>query len=203
MPLRDSYLAAARKATEVVGWALEAGIAHLSAFGVSRENIAQRPRHEVCWLHEALLQFCQAAHLVPGARLHVFGDAAALPSYVPGRDVLGALQEAQEERPARLVVHVGVNYSSQAELDALVRAIGANGIGTVSAAPERYLLSAGLPQVDLVVRTGGDQRLSGFLPFQTAYAELWFTPTFWPELRHEEFLTALAWYAEQDRRFGE
>jgi undecaprenyl diphosphate synthase len=69
--------------------------------------------------------------------------------------------------------------------------------------PERHLLSAGVPAVDLVVRTGGQRRLSGFLPLQTAYAELWFTDALWSELTREAFHGALAWYAGQERRLGE
>lgn len=201
--LQAGYLAAADKALEVVGWCIQAGIRHLSAFGVSRENIERRPAEEICWLHQALLRFCRGVSELSDATLHLFGDAAALPDFVPGRHEFVRLQKRHCALDARLAVHVGINYSSHAELAAALKAVATNGIDAVAAAPDGFMLSAGVPPVDLIVRTAGQQRLSGFLPFQTAYAELWFTPTLWPEFQREEFSRALAWYAQQERRFGE
>ena len=201
--VEEGYLAAADKALEVIDWCLRAVVRHLSAFGVSRENIAQRPVNEVRWLHKALLRFCNIVSSHHEACLHLFGDASGLPSYLPERDELIRLQDASSTRDAQLVVHVGVNYSGQAELATLIRAVRKHGLSAVETSPEEFALSAGLPPVDLVVRTGGQQRLSGFLPLQTAYAELWFTPTYWPDFEREEFQDALAWFARQERRFGE
>lgn len=201
--IERGYLAAATKALEVVEWCLDAGVRHLSAFGVSRENIARRPHDEINWLHQALVLFCRGVVAMPRVHLHVFGEAAALPDFVPAREELIRLQQDPCAEVARLVVHVGVNYSGQAELAAVMQAVRDHGFDAVAAAPEDFILSSGLPPVDLVIRTAGGQRLSGFLPLQTAYAELWFTSTLWPELEREEFVHALAWYARQERRFGE
>jgi short-chain Z-isoprenyl diphosphate synthase len=202
--VEHAYLAAATKALEVVSWCLDAGVRHLSAFGVSQENIARRPHEEIIWLHEALLSFCRGVRQMPRVGLHLFGEAATLPAFVPARAELARFQRSPSTTSgARLVAHVGVNYSGQAEFAAVIRAIREHGLDAVAASPEAFILSSGLPRVDLVIRTAGEQRLSGFLPFQTAYAELWFTPTFWPELGRDEFDRALAWYARQDRRFGE
>ena len=198
-----AYLSAADKALETVDWCAEAGVAHLSAFGVSQENIARRPMEDVLALHEALLRFCRGVVGMPGTALHLFGDPARLPATVPGREELIRLRCCSGPQGAPLVVHVGVNYSGQAELTAALDAARARGIEAVAAAPAAFTLSAGVPPVDLVVRTAGQQRLSGFLPFQTAYAELWFTSTLWPELGRAEFLRALDWYARQERHFGE
>jgi short-chain Z-isoprenyl diphosphate synthase len=200
---RDGYLAGAARAVEVIAWCREAGIRHVSAFGVSQENIARRPSDELCWLHEALVQFCEAAQTLPDVALHLFGEPTGLPDGVPGRDALIALQRALPPADAPLVVHVGANYSSGAEVAALLRAVETHGVTEVARAPGDFLLSAGVPPLDLVLRTGGQQRLSGFLPFQAAYAELWFTGTLWAELGRDEFLTALDWYARQERRLGE
>lgn len=197
----EAYLLGAARAVEAVRWCRAAGVAHVSAFGVSQENIALRPRDEVCGLHTALLHFCEEVRRVPGVTLHVFGEPEKLPDFIPERAALAALQRPDERGGTGPVVHIGVNYSSRAELAAVARALG--GGAALNDAPERYLLSAGVPPVDLVVRTGGQQRLSGFLPLQTAYAELWFTDTLWPAVGHAEFMRALAWYAHQERRLGE
>jgi undecaprenyl diphosphate synthase len=199
----DAYDLAARKAVEAVRWCLDLGVTHLSAFGVSQENIALRPRDEVVMLHDSLLRFCEEVGTVAGARLRLFGDIAGLPRDLPASPRLVALAERTGTGPARLIVHVGINYSAQAEVAQLLRAVQAHGTETVALKPADHLLSAGVPPVDLMVRTGGCQRLSGFLPLQTAYAELWFSETLWPELTRVEFERALAWYARQERRMGE
>jgi len=196
--IQQAYLAAADKALEVVAWCREARVAHVSAFGVSQENIVRRPRDELRWLHSALVYFCECVVRLPDTGLQLFGEATALASDVPERDELIRLQR-EAEPGGSLLVHVGVNYSSRADLEALRR----NGLGKIDGTPDRFLLSANVPAVDLVVRTGGHRRLSGFLPVQTAYAELWFTDTLWPDLTHGEFRSALAWYARQERHFGE
>jgi len=199
----DGYLRAAEKAVDLVRWCVGVGVAHVSAFGVSQENIALRPRDEVRSLHVALLHFCDAIERLPGIGLHLFGDAAALSAYVPGRDRFIGMAGRGTSAGARLVVHVGINYSAHAEVGSVLRAVAVRGLEAVARAPEEFSLSAGLPPVDLVIRTGGQRRLSGFLPFHTAYAELWFTDTLWPSFTRDEFDDALEWYARQERHFGE
>jgi len=203
MSVQEGYLAGTAKALEGVDWCLEAGVRHLSAFGISRENIERRPMSEVDWAHQAVLRFCRAVRDHPDVRLHVFGEPSTLPPFLAERDEFMRLQDNDDTVDARLVVHAGVNYSAQAELASLTQVAQRQGLSAVQASPGDFTLSAGVPPVDLVVRTGGQQRLSGFLPLQTAYAELWFTPTLWPEIQHEEFLGALAWYGLQERHFGE
>jgi undecaprenyl diphosphate synthase len=145
---------------------------------------------------------CERVSRQADVGLHLFGSAAALPSGVPARDELIRLQQSAQS-VGSLMVHVGINYSGRADLDAVQRAVRERGTDLPDGAPACFMLSANVPAVDLVVRTGGQQRLSGFLPVQTAYAELWFTDTLWPELAHDEFRSALAWYARQERHFGE
>jgi undecaprenyl diphosphate synthase len=200
---RDSYLAGVDRALAVVGWCREEGIRHVSAFGASYENFARRPSDELSWLHEALVRFCEAVSRLQGIALHVFGDAAGLPETLPGRETLIAYERTPRVADASLVVHVGANYSGESEVRALLRAVEAHGVAHVARAPGDFLLSAGVPPVDLVVRTGGQQRLSGFLPFQSAYAELWFTSTLWAEFERHELRAALDWYSRQERRLGE
>lgn len=203
IPKRDSYLLGVERALAMVEWCRAEGIRHVSAFGASHDNFVRRPADEQHWLHEALVRFCEGAAALPDTALHVFGDATALPDGLPGRERLIAFERASRTGDAALTVHVGANYSSEWEVTALLRAARAHGVDRVAQAPGDFLLSAGVPAVDLVVRTGGQQRLSGFLPFQSAYAELWFTGTLWPEFQRDELDAALAWYARQERRLGE
>ncbi len=198
-----AYRRAAEKAVEVIGWCADLGVHHVSAFGVSQENIALRPREEVEVLHHALLCFCETVASLSDVRLHLFGDIDGLPRDIAATPRLLALSERTDTVPARMIVHVGINYSAQAEVAQVLRAVRSQGTEMVALSPGDHLLSAGVPPVDLVVRTGGQQRLSGFLPFQTAYAELWFTDTLWPEITRPEFDRAVTWYGHQERRMGE
>jgi len=200
---RDGYRLGVEGALAVVGWCGEEGGRLGSAVGASHDNFVRRPTDEQQCLDEALVRFCEGVVALPGTALHVFGDAAAVSDGLPGRARLMEFERAPRIADAALTVHVGANDSSESEVTALLRAARTHGVDRVAEAPGDFLLSAGVPAVDLVVRTGGQQRLSGFLPFQSAYAELWFTATLWPEFRRDELDAALAWYARQERRLGE
>lgn len=179
LPVADAYRAGARTALAMVDWCLRAGIRHLAAFGSSRENVAHRPAEELLAIHAAVSWFCRQAGEMPDVTLRLFGDVERLPDWIPERR--GLLEFLREDVPAApLIVHVGVNYSATSTSVAVM-----------------------VPAVDLVLRTGGQQRLSGFLPLESASAELVFLPTLWPELTHAEFRRTLEWFATQDRRFGE
>src|SRR5262249_27861461 len=135
MSTSDAHIRAADKGAELVGWCLAAGIAHVSAFGVSQENIALRPRDEIYSLHIALLHFCNAIPQLSGAALDLFGDATSLPTYVPGRACFIDMSARSVDENAKLVVHVGINYSAQAEMRSLLRAVAEHGLDAVSRAP--------------------------------------------------------------------
>jgi len=177
---RDAYLRAAAKALEVVGWAHRCGIPRVTAFGISPENVQRRPMDELEFIHEGILAFCRAATAIPALHVTLYGDAAALPRWVPRRDGLRTLRTDDAAGRARCIVTLVVNDAP-----------GRDSSGPVP------------PALDLVIRTGGQQRLSGFLPLQSAYAELWFTDRLWPDFTAADFAAALRWYAAQERRLGE
>jgi len=190
----EAYMAGARMALEVVHWCLEAGVEHLSGFGSSADNLAQRPADEARSIRTAVDWFCTASRAIPGVELRIFGDAD---------EWLAGEQPRRRSEGTALVVHVARRYSGRDDLAAVAAAVPRHGEEAVGQAPERFLLSAHIPPIDLLLRTGGQRRLSGFLPLQTAYAELCFLDTLWAELTRAEFRHALEWYAAQDRRFGE
>jgi len=187
----DGYMAGARMALQVVYWCLDAGIEHLSGFGSSVDNLTQRPPEDGRTIRDAVDWFCREARAVPGVSLAVFGEPEGSAGLVTGAD-------PTTDGPAsgRLVVHVARWYSGRHDVAAVAAAVPHCGAETVVREPERFLLSATLPPVDL-------RRLSGFLPLQTAYAELYFLDTLWADLTADEFRGALRWFAAQERRFGE
>lgn len=201
----DGYMAGACKGVEVVHWCLESGIRHLSAFAVSQENVSHRPIQEVNSAINATLLFCKEVRQIPEASLSIFGDVVALPETVLRRtELTKLLEEVPVDRARRaLEVHIGINYSSQAELTTLLRSLQKEGVETISRAPRDFILSAHVPDIDLLIRTGGRQRLSGFLPLQNAYAELYFSNVLWPDFSREDFDKALDWFSRQERNFGE
>ncbi len=202
LAMADGYRAGARTGLAVVSWCLDAGVAHLSAFGSSRENLEHRSIEQLVAIHAAVGTLCSEAAVLPGVRVHVFGAPERLPVSVPDRDTLVRL--ARMEPPsARLTLHVGVAYSARDDLTAVAAAAERLGAERTTREPHRFLSSRGVPPADLVIRTGGRPRLSGFLPLQSAYAELYFLPTLWPSLSREEFADALARFAGRDRRPGE
>lgn len=198
LSLREGYGAGARTALAMVEWCRAAGVRHLAAFGSSRDNVERRPREDILAIHAAVSWFCTQAATVPGVAIRLFGGVEQLPVWVPERRELSRFVR-DGVAPAALVVHVGVNYAAPAHAGIAAREHGA----PVQLEPARINAPSVVPAVDLVVRTGGQQRLSGFLPLESAHAELIFLPTLWPELTHAEFQRGLAWYAAQDRRFGE
>ena len=194
----EGYMAGARMALQVVHWCLDVGIGHLSGFGSSVDNLTHRPPEDGRAIRAAVDWFCREVRAVPGASLAVFGEPEGSAGLVTGAD-----RTPEAPAPGRLVVHVARWYSGRRDLAAVAAAVPHCGAETVVREPERFLLSAALPPVDLLLRTGGQRRLSGFLPLQTAYAELYFLDTLWAELTADQFRGALGWFAAQERRFGE
>jgi short-chain Z-isoprenyl diphosphate synthase len=200
-PVADGYQAGVRTGLDVLAWCLEAGIPHVSAFGSSRDNLANRSPEEVLAIHAAVRRLCAESADIPGVAVHVFGAPERLPRTVPERDEL--VQLAHLDPPTgRLVLHVAVAYGPYDEALALAAAGERVGRDAVARDPQRFLLSAGVPAADLVLRTGARLCLSGFLPLQTANAELHFVPTLWPALTRAEFDGVLTRFVAPDERPG-
>jgi undecaprenyl diphosphate synthase len=201
LPVAEGYAAGVAPGLAVVAWALDAGIAHLSAYGSSRDNIEQRSAEQVIGIHAAVHALCVETARMPEVAVHVFGAPERIPSFVPERGALLRLA-ARPPAAARLVLHVAVGYSPQDELAALVEAARSPGGERVARDPQRFLQSAGVPPADVVVRTGGRRRLSGFLPLQSASAELCFVDTLWPSFTRDELTAALGVIPMRTRRTG-
>jgi undecaprenyl diphosphate synthase len=137
-----------------------------------------------------------------GIRLRHLGRLDRLPSRLQ-KQVNDAIELTKGN--TRMTLCVAFNYGSRAEIVEAVQRIVADGLpqdqideGTIG----RYLSTAGLPDPDLIVRTGGEMRLSNFLLWQAAYAEFYATPTYWPDFGRDEIDRALSAYAARERRFG-
>ncbi|MFP3895831.1 MAG: isoprenyl transferase [Anaerolineales bacterium] len=113
-------------------------------------------------------------------------------------------EEASKEND-RLIVNIAFNYGGRAEIVDAIKRMIADDLSADEVDEEQfneYLFTAGLPDPDLIIRTAGDMRLSNFLIWQAAYAELYFTPTLWPDFHRQDLREALVSYQQRDRRFG-
>lgn len=190
-----------RRVIETFG---ERGVQYLTLFAFSTENWT-RPRAEVNALMRLVSRVInreiQALH-EKGVRLVHLGRLDRLPSEVR-KKVEQAIELTKDNQ--RMTVCVAFDYGGRAEIVEAVRRIVAEGV-----APERidealfdsYLYTAGIPDPDLVIRTAGEVRVSNFLLWQSAYAEYYATPTYWPDFGPEEIERALQAYGERVRRFG-
>jgi len=184
------------------------GVRVLTLYAFSTENW-RRPADEVAALMrltgEAVVE--EAAELMRGGvHLRLSGDLTALdPTLREQLEQLVALTEPNRN----LVLNVAYNYGGRAEIISAVRHLAAE-VAAGQLAPERidetqvsaHLYTNGLPDPDLLIRTGGEQRLSNFLLWQVAYTELYFCDVFWPDFDRTHLLAALADYQHRRRRFG-
>jgi undecaprenyl diphosphate synthase len=196
---------AVRRAVTAAG---EFGIAYLTLFGFSSENW-KRPAGEVDDLMGLLRHYIRAeiAELhTKRVRLRVIGDRTRLPV-----DIVTLIDnaEALTAGNAGLRLTIALSYGGRAEIARAARDIAA-AVKSGEIAPEqvdetlfaRHLLTADIPDPDLVIRTSGEQRISNFLLWQTAYSELVFTDTLWPDFAKADFEKALRDYHGRERRYG-
>jgi undecaprenyl diphosphate synthase len=178
------------------------GIEALTLYAFSSENWG-RPEPEVGALMHLLAEFLESERgemMENGIRLNAIGDLERLPEPVRGK--LAAVR-AETAGNGGMVLTLALSYGGRQELvQAARRAAAAHGAAFGEAELAGALWTAGLPELDLLVRTSGERRISNFLLWQCAYAELVFTDVLWPDFRDGELLAALAEYQGRERRFG-
>jgi undecaprenyl diphosphate synthase len=179
----------------------ERGVKVLTVFAFSSENW-QRPADEVSALMELLAH--ALAREVPqlqgeGVRLHFVGDRSALSEKVRA----GLAQaEAVTASNTRLVFNVCFNYGGRWDIAQAAAKVAARGEPVTEASMHEAMALAHVPDPDLVIRTGGERRISNFLLWQAAYSELYFTDKLWPDFDAAALDEAIADYASRERRFG-
>ncbi len=208
LPRWRGHRAGMRSVRTAVETALELGLEHLSLYAFSRENWS-RPAGEVRALMRLLAEFVDREReelREQGVRTRVFGDRERLP---PAALASVERLESTTAGGTRLQLNVAISYGSRDEITAAARRVAelaaAGELDPSELTPddfERYLYTAGWPDPDLLVRTSGELRISNFLLWQIAYAEIYVTPVFWPEFGREAFLDAVRDFQGRDRRFG-
>lgn len=208
LPRAAGHRAGREAIRRTVEGCLELGVRVLTLYAFSTENW-QRPPEEVealmGLLRESLVAEAQELHR-NGIRLLVCGDITSLPS-----DLRYEIQraEALTRDNQAMILNFAFNYGGRAELVRAARSLAAGAVegrrpvdSIDETAVAGALYTAGLPDPDLLIRTGGEQRLSNFLLWQAAYAELSFLDVFWPDFSRAHLVAAIADYQQRQRRFG-
>lgn len=187
--------------------AAEAGVKYLSLYAFSEENWG-RPKEEVDFLMHLMMDSIASEVEMPmknGVRFRVLGNLARLPEAL--QQGIAALEERTRENTA-LDLILFVSYSGKWDIFQAAKKFAAEHSGedidkiTDMSAFSKYLVTDGIPDPDLIIRTSGEERISNYLLWQGAYSELLFVKKMWPEFGKEDFTAALAEFASRDRRYG-
>ena len=202
LPRIEGHREGAKVTEKIVIAASKMGIKYLSLYAFSTENW-KRPREEVNFLFHLMYEYVKSKlslFLENNVSFRAMGRLWELPDY---------LQEGfkeMEEKTAHcdgMVALFAVNYGGKQEiLDATNKAIKAGEKEITEEVLRKYLYIPELPDLDLLIRTSGELRISNFLLWQSAYTELWFTETLWPDFTEEEFKKAIEDFKRRERRFG-
>jgi undecaprenyl diphosphate synthase len=204
LPRVEGHRAGIDSVRDVVESSARLGIQVLTLYAFSLENW-KRPATEVTTLMALLKRYLRlelSTLLSNNIRFHVIGRAEELAS-----DVRRELQAAEERTASNtgMQFNIALNYGGRAEIvDAARRAIEA-GLRPEELDERRFaelLYTGGQPDPDLLIRTSGEMRVSNFLLWQIAYAEIWVTSTLWPDFRKRDLLEAICDYQKRDRRYG-
>ncbi|GIJ19587.1 isoprenyl transferase [Micromonospora lutea] len=207
----DGHRMGAERIKELLRWCDAAGVGHVTLWLLSTDNLS-RPAAEL----DPLLQIIEdlttelAAEANPW-RLRMVGALDVLPTRLA--TALKAAEERTRDRAGSAQVNIAVGYGGRREIADAVRSLllehAANG-GTLEELAgsldvddiSEHLYTRGLPDPDLIIRTSGEQRLSGFMLWQSAHSEFYFCELNWPDFRRVDFLRALRSYATRQRRYG-
>lgn len=201
LPRSAGHAAGAKTFREIVNYCGDIGIECVTVYAFSTENWG-RPADEVSSIMKLLGKYlgeCEASADKYNIRMRFLGDLSRLD------DDLRRRAEALEKRTAnnRLCLNIALNYGGRDELVHAFNRLAEEGRCNITAADiEGALYTAGLPDPDLIVRTGGEMRLSNFLMWQSAYAEYYSTDVLWPDMKPRDVDLAVEEFHKRKRRFG-
>ncbi len=204
LPSLEGHRAGGEKLKDVVMWARDAGIKHIIFFTFSTENW-KRSEEEVSYLMKLISHYIagELEHFnKEGGVLHCVGEMSRF-----SPDMQKMLQDAEEKTKNNPGPHVyfALNYGGRQEILSAIKKIISENPKTEDITEDyfaKHLQTFPMPDPDIIIRTSGEMRLSGFLPWQGVYSELFFTKTLWPDFSKEEFLKIIEEYGDRERRLG-
>ena len=206
LPRALGHASGARRVREIVEACSASGVRYLTLFAFSTENW-RRPADEVSSLMGLLVQYLQkevSNMHATGVRLKIVGDLSRFDVRLQN---LMATSQALTAHNSKITLTIAANYGGRWDMIQATQSWQATypalSVASMDEASLRSHLSmAFAPDPDLLIRTGGESRVSNFMLWQTAYTELYFTDTLWPDFTPEVMDTALSWYTTRNRRFG-
>ncbi len=194
-----------RALEKIVDHCLELGVRNLTVYALSTENWRKRTKSEVKGIFSLLLRVCKEKkekYQKRGIKFVVLGEFQAFP-----RKVARAIKEVLDiiKKNERLRVNVALNYGGRDEILRAVKEVISHKIPAKKINEKifgKFLYTSGEPDPDLIIRTGGEVRLSNFLLWQISYAELYFTNVLWPDFTPKELDKAIIEYQRRKRNFG-
>jgi undecaprenyl diphosphate synthase len=191
-----------KKLQETVGWARDMGIPHIVAYAFSTENW-ERSEDEVGYLMKLLRSVLEnetQKMIDERVRVRFIGDRARFTEDIQrGMEKIERATEASYD----VTLHLAMSYGGRTEIVSATNKILAEGTGSITEKEfSEKLWSHPMPDPDLVIRTGGEKRLSNFFPWQTVYSELFFIDAWWPDFSQEEFSRIIEEFNTRERRRG-
>ncbi len=206
LSILNGYDNGVKKFIDFSEWCLSYGINNIAVWAFSTENFA-RSNREVNTLFRIYRRVAKDRDILDRlhrnrTRLSMVGNMSLLP-----KDLLSALRNVEEETKCykERVINMLVSYGGKDDIMHAVREIAGKARRYRDVTEDlfgRHLLTSGLPEIDFLIRTSGEQRLSGFMPWQTSYSELYFSDKLWPDFTREDLHAALSEYSARQRRFG-
>jgi short-chain Z-isoprenyl diphosphate synthase len=208
--VNDGHRVGARRLVDLLGWCREAGVDIVTVWLLSTDNV-HRPDNELLPLLEIINDVVdELAQPVNPWRLRIIGALDVLPKECADRLVAAGQRTAG--KPG-MEVNIAVGYGGRREIADAVRKLLLQHVEAGTSIEElaevldvdhiaEHLYTSGQPDPDLIIRTSGEQRMSGFMLWQSAHSEFWFCEAYWPDFRRTDFLRALRDYAIRYRRFG-
>ncbi len=205
LPTLKGHYKGYQRIVPLVEYAQKCGIKYITFWAFSTENW-NRSKKEVDYLMDLFRKLFKSKLVKKlidkGGRINIFGSLYPFPE-----DIQKSLKKiiTDSKDNTKIVINIGLNYGGRDEIIYAVKGIMEDKLRPSQITKEifaEYLYTKSQPDPDMIIRTGGTHRLSGFLPWQGVYSELYFTKIFWPEFDEKEFDKALKAYSSRERRFG-
>ena len=196
---KEGHKEGVKTAKKIISYSTECGIKNITLFALSNENLT-RSKLELKNLFDIFFySFTEERNYLLDKKIKIkfIGDLKKLPSKIEEN----ALQLEKETRKNKnLNLFIALNYGGKQDIKQAIKKLlnGNNKIKNF----ENYLYSKTLPEVDLLIRTGGYKRLSNFILWQISYAEIYFTDVLWPDFNKKHFIRAIDWFKSVNRKFG-
>ena len=194
---KDGHKAGVKTAKRIIGYSLENDIKNVTLYALSNENLT-RPKFELRNLFDIFFySFTEEKNYLIDNKISIkfIGNLDDLPKKIKENAIF---LEQSTKKNKKLNLFIALNYGGKQDIKQAVK----KAIDRKNKNFEKFLYSKDLPEVDLLIRTGGFKRLSNFILWQCSYAELYFTDVLWPNFSKQNFLKSLEWYSSVNRKFG-